>query len=45
MRIQKHTYINFEIGKFLEKYGDKNIYISYDKNRFNTEDITKSLIT
>ena len=32
-----------EIDKFLEKYGDKNIYISYDKNKFNTEEINKSL--
>ena len=39
------TYIDSEIDKFLEKYGDKNIYISYDenKNKFNTEEITKSL--
>ena len=33
-----------EIDKFLEKYGDKNIYISKDKNKFNTEKINKSLI-
>ena len=34
-----------EIDKFLEKYGDKNISISYckDKNKFDTEEITKSL--
>ena len=31
------------MDKFLEKYGDKNISISYDnnKNKFNTEKITK----
>ena len=47
----KKTYIESEIDKFLEKYDDKNISISYDKdkdsgkykNRFNTEEITKSL--
>ena len=34
-----------EIDNFLEKYGDKNISISYDdnQNKFNTEEITKSL--
>ena len=39
------TYIDSEIDKFLEKYGHKNISISYDKNKnkFNTEKITKSL--
>ena len=39
------TYIESEIDNFLEKYGDKNIAISYDnnKNKFNTEEITKSL--
>ena len=39
------TYIESEIDKFLEKYEDKNIYISYDenKNKFDTEKITKSL--
>ena len=37
--------IDSEIDKFLEKYRDKNISISYDenKNKFNTEEITKSL--
>ena len=41
----KKKYIDSEIDKFLEKYEDKNIYISYNKNenRFNTEEITKSL--
>ena len=39
------TYIESEIDKFLEKYADKNISISYDKNKnkFNAEKITKSL--
>ena len=45
MKNMKETYIESEIDKFLEKYGDKNISISYDenKNKFNTEEITKSL--
>ena len=44
-KYEKITYIESEIDKFLEKYGDKNISISYDenKNKFNTEEITKSL--
>ena len=45
--IKKKTYIEFEVDKFLEKYEDKNIGISYgdkgDKNKFDTEEITKSL--
>ena len=34
-----------EIDKFLKDYGDKNIIISYNKNKnkFNTKEITKSL--
>ena len=42
---EKKTYIESEIDKFLEKYGDENISISCDenKNKFNTEEITKSL--
>ena len=34
-----------EIDKFLEKYEDKNISISYDenKNKFDTKKFTKSL--
>ena len=42
---EKNTYIDSEIDKFLKDYGDKNIYINYDKNKskFNTEEITKSL--
>ena len=42
---KKKTYIESEIDKFLEKYEDKNISISYSKikNKFDTEEITKSL--
>ena len=38
-------YIDSEIDKFSKDYGDKNIYISYNKNKykFDTEEITKSL--
>ena len=41
----RKTYMESEIDKFLKDYGDKNIYISYDKNKnkFDTEEITKSL--
>ena len=44
-KYERKTYINSDIDIFLEKYGDKNISISYDenKNKFNTEEITKSL--
>ena len=44
-KYEKKTYIKSETDKFLEKYGDKNISISYDenKNKFNTDEITKSL--
>ena len=44
-KYERKTYIDSEIDKFLEKYRDKNISISYDenKNKFNTEEITKSL--
>ena len=45
--IYKKTYIESEIDKFLEKYEDKNISISYgevgNKDKFDTEKITKSL--
>ena len=41
---KKDIYISSEIDKFLGKYKDKNISISYDKNKFDTEEITKSLI-
>ena len=42
---EKNTYIDSEIYIFLEKYRDKNVYISYNKNKnkFNTEEITKPL--
>ena len=50
-KYEKKTYVESEIDKFLEKYEDKNIFISYDKdkdsgkykNKFNTEEATKSL--
>ena len=42
---KKNTYIDSKIDKFLKDYGDKNIYINYNKNKnnFSTEEITKSL--
>ena len=42
---EKNKYIDFEIDKILDKYKDKNIYIRYNKikNKFDTEEITKSL--
>ena len=44
-KYERKTYIESEIDNFLEKCGYKNIAISYDnnKNKFNTEEITKSL--
>ena len=44
-KYERKTYIESEIDKLLVKYGDKNISISCDnnKNKFNTEEITKSL--
>ena len=44
-KYERKTYVESETDNFLEKYGDKNISISYDnnKNKFNTEEITKSL--
>ena len=44
-KYERKTYIDSEIDKFLEKYGNKNIFVSYNenKNKFNTEEITKSL--
>ena len=44
-KYERKTYIESEIDNFLEKYGDKNIFISYNenKNKSNTEEITKSL--
>ena len=43
--MKKKTYRESEIDKFLEKYEYKNISISYgkDKNKIDTEEITKSL--
>ena len=42
---ERKPHIESEIDKFLKNYGDKNIIISYgkDKNKFDTEEITKSL--
>ena len=42
---EKNKYIDFEIDKVLDKYEYKNIYIRYNKNKnkFDTEEITKSL--
>ena len=44
---ERKKHIESEIDKFLKDYGDKNINISYgdkgDKNKFDTENITKSL--
>ena len=46
-KYEKKTYIESEIDKFLKDYEDKNINISHgdkgDKNKFDTENITKSL--
>ena len=44
-KYERKTYMESEIDNFLEKYGSKNIAISYDnnKNKFNKEEITKSL--
>ena len=45
--MKKKTYIESEIDKFLQKCEDKDINVSYgdkgDKNKFDTENITKSL--
>ena len=43
--MKKKARMESEIDKFLEKYEDKNISISYgeNKNKFDTEEITKSL--
>ena len=40
-KYERKTYIESEIDEFLEEYENKNIAIS--KNKFNTEEITKSL--
>ena len=46
-KYERKTYIESEIDKFLGKYGDKNITISYgvrdDKNKFNTEKLLNHL--
>ena len=46
-KYERKKYIESEADEFLEKYDDKNIYISYgdkgDKKNFDTENITKSL--
>ena len=45
MKNMKKKHIESEIDKFLEKYEDKRISVSYDdyKNKFDKEKITKSL--
>ena len=42
---ERKTHIESDIDKFLKDYGDKNIFISYgkDKNKIDKEEITKSL--
>ena len=40
---EKHKYIDSEIDKILDKYEYKNIYIRYNKNKYDTEELTKSL--
>ena len=42
---ERNKYTDFEIDKFLDKYEYTNIYVRYNKNKnkFNTEEITKSL--
>ena len=39
----RSKYIDLEIDKFLDKYEYANIYVRYNKNKFDTEEITKSL--
>ena len=41
---KKDAYISSETDKLLEKYKHKSISISYDKSKFDTKEITKSLI-
>ena len=45
MKKMKKTHIESEIDKFLDKYEYTNIYVRYNKNKnkFDTEEITKSL--
>ena len=42
---ERNRFIDFEIYRFLNEYGSKNIYVRYNKNKnkFNTEEITRSL--
>ena len=42
---ERNKYKDFEIDKFFDKYEYTNIYVRYNKNKnkFNTEEITKSL--
>ena len=42
---ERNRYIDFEIYRFLNEYEYKNIYVRYNKNKnkFNTEEITRSL--
>ena len=40
---ERNKYIDLEIDKFLGKYKYTNIYVRYNKNKFDTEEITKSL--
>ena len=42
---ERNKYTDFKIDTFLDKYEDKKIYIRYNKNKnkFDTEEITKSL--
>ena len=42
-KYERKTYIESEIDNFFEKCADKNISISSDNDKFNTEEITKSL--
>ena len=43
---KKTTYLDSEIDKFLDKYEDKNIYVSYNKNKnkFKTAKINNAFI-
>ena len=42
---ERNRFIDFQIYRFLNEYGSKNIYVRYNKNKnkFNTEEITRSL--
>ena len=39
---KKNTYIDSEIDKFIKEYENKNISISYGKNKLSTEKINES---